>query len=286
MAQASAPLGRTSFEACPGARPLKPESSSKLPDISRPLLSWFTWYSRRHIRRHFHSLRISKGTVPSAMDGTPVVLYTNHASWWDPLVCLVIKSEFFGQRRAFAPIDAEALKRYRMFGKLGFFGVAQNSRRGAMQFLRTSELILHKPNQMLALTPQSRFSDARERPVRFQPGIGHLATRVRRSVFIPMAVEYVFWEEPLPEILVRFGEAVRINWTEASSQDSKHYTALFETKMSAAQDALAAEAQRRDPSDFRIILGGNTGQGAIYDWWRTMRARLHGETFRREHGQK
>ena len=72
--------------------------------------------------RHFHSLRISRAGLPPDARGLPLVLYTNHASWWDPLVGLVVKAECFPDRTLFTPIDATMLERYKMFAKLGFFG--------------------------------------------------------------------------------------------------------------------------------------------------------------------
>ncbi len=258
--------------------------SKTLPRVSALLFRWFTWYSRRYIRRHFHSLRVSLAGLPPETHGLPLVLYSNHASWWDALVCLVVKDEFFPCRNAFAPIDAAMLKRYKMFGKLGFFGVEQGSRRGAMHFLRTAEAILKSPQALLAVTPQSRFADVRERPVRFEAGLGHLAMRVERATFVPVAVEYVFWEERLPEILVRFGEPVQVRREHKAAFDAKYWTRLFEQKLTEAQDALALEAQRRHSEDFQMVLRGGAGQGGIYDWWRGIKARLRGEPFRKEHG--
>jgi 1-acyl-sn-glycerol-3-phosphate acyltransferase len=257
-----------------------------LPRISPLLLRWFTRYSRRYLRRHFHSLRISCAGLPPDVRGFPLVVYSNHASWWDALVCLVLKDEFFPGRNAFTPIDAAMLERYGFFRQFGFFGVEQRSRRGAIQFLRTAENILREPDSLLAITPQSRFADARERPVHFEAGLGHLAARAERAVFVPMAMELVFWEERLPEILVRFGEPVEIRAQTAEMFGAKYWTAIFEKKLEAVQDALAAEAQRRDPSDFEIVLRGGAGQGGVYDLWRGLKAKLRGEKFNREHGRK
>ena len=81
-----------------------------------------------------------------------------------------------GYRALYTPIDADMLARYRMFAKLGFFGVEQRNRRGAVQFLRTSEVILQSPNHVLAVTPQSRFADVRERPVRFPSNVTECVT--------------------------------------------------------------------------------------------------------------
>jgi 1-acyl-sn-glycerol-3-phosphate acyltransferase len=264
----------------------EPEAGAPLPTISLPLLRWFTWYSRGYLRRHFHSLRVALNGLPQGGAGLPLVIYSNHAAWWDALVGLVLKDEFLSERKAFAPIDAEMLAKYKMFGRLGFFGVEPGQRCGAVQFLRTSESILRDANSLLVITPQGRFADVRERPVRFAAGLGHLATRVPRAVFLPMATEFVFWEERLPEILVRFGEPVEVTAKHALTFDAKYWTALFEQKMADTQDALAAAAQRRDPDEFQTVLRGGAGQGGIYDWWRAAKAKMRGEDFRKEHGTK
>ena len=263
-----------------------PAASTPLPAISRPLFNWFNWYSRRYLRRHFHSLRVAKSGWPAAAPHLPLVIYANHAAWWDALVGLVMKTEFFPGRTAFAPIDSKALEKYKMFGRLGFFGVEPGTRRGAVQFLRTARNILRQPDSLLVITPQGRFADVRERPVRFEAGLGHLAAGAGRAVFLPLATEFVFWEERLPEILVRFGEPVEAGAESAAALDAKHWTAWFAQAMEATQDALAAEAKRRNPDEFQIVLRGGAGQGGIYDWWRAMKAGLRGEIFQKEHGIK
>jgi len=296
-------------------------SHSTLPPRISPLrLRWFTWYSRRYVRRHFHSVRVSLAGLPPHTHGLPLVIYSNHASWWDALACLVLKDEFFADRTAFAPIDAAMLARYKFFRRLGFFGVerglpaaslpesndapvvsgsltnartakraearAPSRTRGAIQFLRTAEAVLQSPENLLALTPQGRFADVRERPIRFEAGLGHLAARVQRAVFLPFAAEYVFWEERLPEILVRFGEPVEIRPQHHSAFEAEYWTMLFEQKLTETQDALAVEAKSRNPADFQIVLLGGAGQGGVYDWWRSFTAKLRGQTFRKEHGEK
>lgn len=260
--------------------------SSILPRISPLVLRWFTWYSRRYLRRHFHSLRVSRAGLPPLTAERPLVVYSNHASWWDALVCLVLKDALFPEHTAFAPMEAAMPERYGFFRRLGFFGVEQGSRRGAAQFLRISEAVLQSPRHVLALTPQGRFADVRQRPVCFTGGIGHLAARVRRAWFVPLAVEYVFWEERLPEILVRFGEPVDVHGQNAAASDARFWTRLFEQNLATTQDALAAEAQRRCPDDFQSLLHGDAGQGGVYDWWRALKAKCRGETFHREHGTK
>lgn len=265
----------------PAARGSRPP----IPTASRLLLGWFTWYSRRYIRRHFHSMRVSLSGLPPKSN-LPLVFYSNHASWWDPLVGLVLKAEFFADRSLFTPMDAAMLRRYKLFGKLGFFGVEQHSRRGAVEFLRTAVAITQSPRHILAVTPQSRFADVRERPVRFEAGLGHLAARTKKALFVPFVTEYVFWEERLPEILVRFGEPALVTSDHGAAFTPDDWTRLFQQNLERGQDALARESQQRNPAGFQELLRGGAGQGGVYDLWQKLRSMLRGEEFRREHGDK
>lgn len=272
-----------------------------LPRISPSLLRLFRAYSRWYLSRHFHSLRIARtsetgsgarssgmGAIPLSPD-VPLVVYTNHASWWDPLTCLVLADEVLPERVAYAPMDTQALARYGFFAKLGFFGVDQARPRGAVAFLRTSTAILRQRNAALWLTPQARFSDVRERPLKFKPGLGALASHAENALFLPLALEYVFWEERTPEVLAMVGEPIRVS---RGGTDGEHrleaeaFTALFEERLQSAQDVLGDLSQRRDPAAFHTLLRGRAGVGGLYDVWRTVKAYCRGETFQRKHGRK
>ena len=76
-----------------------------------------------------------------------------------------------------------------------------------MTFLRTTRAILESRRNLVWLTPQGRFMDVRERPIRLQRGLGALAAQREEVEFLPLAIEYSFWTEPRPEILISFGEA-------------------------------------------------------------------------------
>lgn len=252
----------------------------ELPAISPRLLQWFGWYSRGYLRRHFHGLRLSNFGFPSRSE-LPIVIYCNHASWWDPLVCLVLKNIFFEERAAYAPIESAMLDRYRFFKRLGFFGVEQNSLRGAARFLKVGEAILQDPKNLLVVTPQGRFVDIRERPLCFKAGLGSLASRSGRALFVPLAIEYTFWNERLPEVLVRFGTPLTAGERSFSPEE---WTELLEERLMQTQDFLAEEGQSRNPGLFKSLLEGGAGQGGFYDLWRWAKAQVTGENFRREHG--
>lgn len=252
---------------------------SSAPRVSRGMLKIFAAYSRGYLRRRFHAVRVLKGALPPRDCPHPVVIYLNHAAWWDPLVCLLLAREFFPSRTSFAPIDAAMLERYRIFKRLGFFGIEQGTTRGARTFLRTAQATLASSANTLWLTPQARFADVRERPPRLQDGLGALAARNPNVAFIPLAIEYAFWTEPRPEILVAFGEPI----FPAADRMAGEWTRILTGALEQIQDDLAAHSCHRHAVDWLVLNRGKAGVNAIYDAWRALRAGFRGQPFARAH---
>lgn len=254
-----------------------------LPVLSPRLVSAFSRYGERYLARNFHAVRLAraKRPDPASLRGRPLIVYLNHPSWWDPLVCLLLARRIFPGLRHFGPMDAAGLEKYRFFGKLGFFGIEPGTARGARRFLEVSQALLAQPGTALWITAGGRFADPRERPVRLRPGLGSLLRRLDEATVLPLALEYPFWEERSPEALARFGAALHIR---KGDQNGGDWTPVLESRLAAAQDVLAYEALERDVSRFEVLVGGRAGVGGVYDLWRRLGARLRGERFRREHG--
>jgi 1-acyl-sn-glycerol-3-phosphate acyltransferase len=237
-------------------------------------------YCEGDLKRHFHAVRLSKGQRPdpSAIRGKPLIVYFNHPSWWDPLICLQLAARLFPDRTHYGPIDGAALGKYGFFEKLGFFGIEAGTARGARRFLAVSQEILSRPDTALWIAAEGRFSDPRERPVRLRSGIGHLASRVPKAVLLPLALEYPFWEERSPEALGRFGEEVLSGDADLAAAD---WTPILEEQLAAALDVLAAEALSRDTAGFEVLLGGAAEVGGD-SVWRRLKDRFRGRS-RPEH---
>lgn len=251
-----------------------------LPRVAPGLLKAFSAYTRRYIGGRFHAVRILKAGLPPRDPVRPIVVFLNHASWWDPLVCLLLARRFFPERTSFAPIEDAMLERYKFFRYLGFFGIG-TSVPGALKFLRLSRAILASPRNVIWITPQGRFSDVRERPVHFQNGLGALAARSERVIFLPLALEYTFWNDSRPEILLSFGAPI-ISGTDPC-EGAEKWTQKLSTTLGATQDKLAAHSSRRDANEWLTINEGSSGVNAVYDFWRWLHARIRGEESSREH---
>lgn len=254
-----------------------------IPEVSPTLVGAFARYARWYIGRSFRAVRISAaGAAPDVLAARPIVVCLNHPSWWDPLIGLTLARSVWPGRRHYAAIDADALRQYRFLSRAGCFGIEKQGYRGASTFLRTSLAILGRPDSALWVTGQGEFVDPRTRPTLLRPGLGHLMMRARGAIFIPLALEYPFWQERFPEALCRFGAAIFPEDEDAASPMA--WTARIQASLESAQDALAAEAIGREPAAFRTILRGRAGVGLFYDSWRRFRATLAGADFRRQHG--
>ncbi|REJ75036.1 MAG: hypothetical protein DWQ30_18640 [Acidobacteria bacterium] len=102
----------------------------------------FAFWLRGYLRRHFDAVRaLRTDPEPSRLEELlprrGLVVYSNHPSWWDPILFYVAGGMLFPGRAGFGPMDAAQLERYRFFRRLGVFGVAPG-RRGALSFLRAS----------------------------------------------------------------------------------------------------------------------------------------------------
>ncbi len=237
----------------------------------------------RRIRRSFHAVRVARPRPTVVAARWPLVVYCNHPSWWDAALMPVLLARLFPQREAYAPIDSEALARYRFMRRLGFFGVERDSYAGAATFLRTGQRLLESPDVLLGVTPQGGFSDPRERPVRLRPGLAALIARVPRVIVLPVAIEYPFWDERAPEVLVRLGNPLSMGRLDRASHPE--IRATLEQELARTMDALAIDALARDPTRFATLIEGRVGVGGVYDAWRRLRAWRTGVRFDPAHRQ-
>ena len=261
---------------------LSQQAEQALARRSPLMVAFFSRIFAQALARDFHAVRLSRAG-PRPDPGTPrLVVYSNHPSWWDaPAYALLARTIFTG-RAGYAPVDAKMLGRYGFMARIGAFGVAQDSHAGAAFFLAAAAKILERPEGLLFVTAQGRFADARERPVALRPGLAHLAGHAAQASFLPLALDYVFWDERKPELLMRFGRplpAASLLGLSIKERNAALGRALEET-----MDALAAEAIARDPAAFDTLLQGRIGVGGVYDLWRRARAFLRGGRFSPAHG--
>ncbi|MCO8120960.1 lysophospholipid acyltransferase family protein [Stieleria sp. TO1_6] len=249
-------------------------------------LNGFHRFLRPYLGRHFHTVAIERASRldPPIPEQTPVIVYANHPSWWDPLIAHYLHRQLFSPRHFFAPIDAEALQQYRVFEKLGFYGVQLSSQSGAAAFLKTSLSILDQPNSAIWITPEGRFVDSRDLSATLMPGLAHLCHRSQNVVAVPIALEYTFWDERLPVCLASLGTPIAAS--EHSQWDKPQWATELTAGLRSAQSQLSRLAIERSSEPFDNLLRGSTGSGWFYDSCRRIKSFATGGAFKANHGDQ
>lgn len=244
------------------------------------ILNWgFRRYVRRFVRKNFNAVRVAGQSEISGLTAGPVVCFINHPGWWDPMTGVLMTDLFFPDRRFAAPMDAAALRSYPILERLGFFAVERETAGGVKDFLRTSRELLKNPQTILWMTPAGKFHDIRQ-PAAFMNGLSHLIDPTFNGAVIPMAIEYTFWNERFPELLVEFGSALDCQLL-PSDRDLR--TQELEHALARTQASLATRAIARDPAGFTTLATGRAGVGGLYDCWRRSIAILRGRSFQHRH---
>lgn len=246
------------------------------------MIRFFERVFDRFFAKHMRALRIPPWGMPQAPAGAPLVVLANHPSWWDGMAFMLLSRRLFPDRPVFIPMEAAALARYGFMKRLGVFGVEPGTTTGAVGFLRMARHVLGgDPAHMLWMNAPGRFCDVRERPVPVAPGVARLAELAPDAVFLPLALEYVFWTERSPEMLAAFGPPIPAR--DLLALDRSTRSTHIATQLAGTMDRLAAEAISRDPARFQTIARGQEGMGGIYQHWRRLRAALRGKRFDPRH---
>ncbi len=243
-------------------------------NYSARVAAGFGWYTRRLFAKHFHAVRITPGSVPllQSLDAHagPVIIAMSHASWWDPLVAVLIGRTFLLQRSACAPMERAQLEKFAFFKRLGLFGVDPDdpSMLPAMgEYVR--ERFAKEPRPTLYITPQGRFADPRA-PLEVRPGVAAIASAHPGCRVVCLAIEYPFWTDQRPEVLLHARE-VMLGEGKSPSTPRWHQSIL--TTLQSAMSELAAVAIARDPAPLTLLVGKGGGINPVYDLWLRLRGK-------------
>jgi 1-acyl-sn-glycerol-3-phosphate acyltransferase len=246
---------------------------------SPAMLAFFDRYVERYVRGRFHRLLLwPAGGARAIPDGRSLIFAMSHASWWDVLVGYVLARRVV-RVESYAPMDEAQLARYRILSRLGVYSVDRGSMAGIREFLRYSTERL-RAGGALWITPQGEIAPHWRRPVRFQPGLGHLVRRVTGVAVVPVAVAYEFLEEPRPEILVKMGAARVFEHGDQPARITRVLEQALEAELDALRDAILA----RDFGPFVTLIAGKTSTSAVYDRVRAARAWVTGRPDPQRHG--
>ncbi len=172
---------------------------------NRPFLWWFSRDAERRIRRHFSSVRVAGlERLRGALADGPVLVVSNHTSWWDALVVLLLGVRAVGAR-TYAMMDASNLRRLPFFALVGAFGVDRASASDGARSVRYAAKLLRERGQLVWIFAQGRETPATLRPLGFHGGSAAIARLAPRARVLPIALRYEHGENPDPVVWISIG---------------------------------------------------------------------------------
>lgn len=225
------------------------------PRKSRLFNAWFAGHARSRIHRTFGRVLVrGVDATRSRAAEAPLLVVSNHTSWWDPLVVLHASTHLI-RTDGHAMMDAKNLRRLPFFALVGAFGVDLDRAADGAAAIRFSAKLLDRPGRMVWIFPQGAERPIHERPLGFREGAAHVARVAKRAVTIPAALHYEFAGEELPRLYLSFGPALPYERDAAKARAAQEEAVLAE--LAAIDDAIAGRpvpgeafslVHRRDPS--------------------------------------
>lgn len=170
-------------------------------DKRGPLAALVAAYVERKVRRAFRGVWL-RGTLPAA--DARLVVYANHASFWDGFACHVLCKA--GGWDAYCMMEEQNLARYRFLRRLGAFSVRRGDAHGAIETLRYATGLLRRPGRAVVVFPEGVLRPWSGGLQALERGVEVLARRAGARC-LPVAIRYRFFEHELPDLLLAVGEA-------------------------------------------------------------------------------
>ena len=182
----------------------------------------------------------------------PTILFAPHCNWWDGIVMYNITHRIFHKE---IRLMVEELNRFPLLRRGGAYSVNKKSPQSAMKALQYSVDVVGDLRNMLCIFPQGIIRPPHYRPIEFQTGLAYIAQnavkKYGRVNLIPTAVDYTFFRDNRPEVVVKFGK--RIELTNANI-DRKELTHFLEHSLSNACDELSEDISNGAMGDYKILV--------------------------------
>ena len=122
---------------------------------------------------------------------------------------------------------------------------------------------------MLCIFPQGIIRPPHYRPMEFQTGLAYIAQnavkKFGRVNLIPTAVDYCFFRDNRPEVVVKFGKRIELS---DSKIDRKELTHILEHSLASTCDELSEDISHGTVSDYKILFKQHL------KWYRRIEQRL------------
>jgi 1-acyl-sn-glycerol-3-phosphate acyltransferase len=162
---------------------------------------FFKLYALYKVRRNFKEVIIT-GLLEEK--NLPVLLVSNHLSWWDGFWAMYLNLKLLHRKFHFMMLE-EQLRRYSFFINTGGYSVRKGSRSVIESINYTKKLLVDNKNMVLLL-PQGKITSIYDQSLKFEKGLEHILKEVNgkvQIVFMANLVDYFSNEKPTLYMYIR-----------------------------------------------------------------------------------
>lgn len=201
-------------------------------------------------------------------DKYPTILFAPHANWWDGIVLYNITHRICKKE---IRLMVEELNRFPLLRRAGAYSVNKKSAQSAMKALKYSVDLLSDLNNTLCIFPQGIIRPPHFRPIEFQTGLAYIAQNAAKKYgkvnLIPVAIDFCFFRDNRPEVVVDFGERIEVTNVEAEI-DRKEYTNFLAAKLTETCDKQFMKISQGQVEDYEFLFKPKL------KWYRRIEQRL------------
>lgn len=229
------------------------------PRKSRLFNAWFASHARGRIHRTFGKVLVrGLAEAQACAAQAPLLVISNHTSWWDPLVILHASTHLL-RTDGYALMDAKNLRRLPFFGLVGAFGVDLDRPADGAAAIRFAAKLLDQPGKLVWIFPQGEERPITE-PMRFREGAAQVARVAKRAQLIPAALRYEFAGEEKPHLYLSFGAPIR------AEKDTEKGRQLQEAAVADELKAIDAAIGKAPVSGAQFVELYSANQGIVGQW--------------------
>jgi len=162
--------------------------------------SFFNIFSHLGLKKNFRSL-VYKGNFTD--NGNPVLIVSNHFSWWDGFIQFRLNRRVF--RRMFHVMMLEKqLRKFMILNKAGAFSINPGSR-SAIESLNYAAELLKNNHNLVLFFPQGEIQSVYTNYFHFEKGLELLLKKCNKDIQLIFNVNLVdYFSEKKPTLSVYF----------------------------------------------------------------------------------
>ena len=172
------------------------------------------------MKRHFGTIKVIGEFQEKKL---PVLLISNHISWWDGFWAMYFNLKVLKRKYHFMMLE-EQLRKYWFFKKLGAYSINPANPISTARTLNYTRELLLSPQNLVVVYPQGVIQSPNSKFITIKEGLQKLLDKNKSEVqVLPLAVKFEYRENKNPDIVARFGsplraEEIKINFDSFSNE--------------------------------------------------------------------